>query len=465
MVSGHVRPFCLIRLILYKVKMNKVFLTLFIMSVMGGLRLSAQTVVPEWRDSTQLRLKFVLADGDSVGGDYAVRAVPMLTGGKGDTLRLKPVVFRGKRNMRYIERARYYGTAPAAVGDEVAAGSEVAYDVTLTRAEHPWLWGRGGACLTVGRTKEGCCDVIPMTPVSRGCFVYVPPFVPMLANVPDNTGKAGELERSNPVLQHISKYRPYDSSRILRKEKGALYVHFPLDKWLLLHDFRDNAATLDRIVSITRDIMADTTSTVKTIQIIGLASVEGSVERNRRLAGNRAAALKAYIQRMVPTPDSLYECVNGGEAWTELRDQIADTDCQWRDALLAIIDNETDPDRRERRIKTLDNGRAYAYLKDNVLGDQRNSGYMRIYYDYVPDHAARTINAATELLRQGRYDEAKRMLLTVKADRRSWNALGVAYYMTGGEAEALDWFRRSAADGNPQAKDNLRQAEEIKARR
>ena len=417
----------------------------------------------QWQDSTSVSVAFTLAE-DGVGSDYAVRAVPVLVGENGDTLRLDPTVFRGKRNMRYAMRQRYYGLAGKVAGVELPLGQAREYGVGLSRADYPWLWN-GKVTVSVVRTKEGCCDVVPLQPVPVGGFVYVPPFVPRLADVPDNTGKAGQLERDNPVLLHISKYRPYDKTRILRKEKGALYVHFPVGKAVINHGFRDNAPTLDRIVSITRDIMADTTSTVKCIQIIGLASVEGAVLPNSRLAGSRATALKRYIQQRVPTADSLYECVNGGEAWTELRDQIADSRSQWRDELLRIIDNEADPDRRESCIRSLAGGKAYAYLKDNVLSDQRNSGYLRIYYDYVPDTAARTINRATDLLRQGRYGEARRMLLTVKDDRRAWNALGTACYMTGAEDEAIGFFRRAAQDGNRQAADNLRQAEDIKARR
>ena len=417
----------------------------------------------QWQDSTSVSVAFTLAE-DGVGSDYAVRAVPVLVGENGDTLRLDPTVFRGKRNMRYAMRQRYYGLAGKVAGVELPLGQAREYGVGLSRADYPWLWN-GKVTVSVVRTKEGCCDVVPLQPVPVGGFVYVPPFVPRLADVPDNTGKAGQLERDNPVLQHISKYRPYDDTRILRKEEGTLVVHFPLDKADLRLDFRDNGPTLDRIVSITRDIMADTTSTVKVIQIIGLASVEGPVSRNRALAGRRAEALKAYIQKRVPTPDALYEVVNGGEAWTELRDQIADEQSAWRDQLLDIIDNDADPDRRERRIKALDNGRAYDYLKEHILKDQRNSGYLRIYYDYVPDTAARTINDATALMRQGRYDEARQQLLTVKADPRSWNALGVAYYMTGDEDTATAYFRKSADTGNQQAKDNLRQAEEIKKRK
>lgn len=421
---------------------------------------SAGGVTVEWKDSTRVRIMFPLTDGAGMGGNYAVCVTPVLTGGQGDSLRLHPVMFRGKANRRYMERGRLYGTEPPASARELAAGDTVCYEAVVSRKDAPWLW-QGRVEVGALREKDGCCEVEPLPARAIGHLVYVPPFVPVFSAVEDNTGKAGELQRDNPVLEHISKYRPYDSTRILRKEKGALYVHFPLDKSALSRDFRGNAATLDRIVDITRAVMADSTSSVRVIQIVGLASVEGPQRLNRRLAGERARVLKDYVQRLVPTPDSLYEVVNGGEAWTELRDQIADSRSPWRDRLLAVIDTEKDADRRERLIRQLDGGRAYAWLKSDVLADQRNSGYLRIYYDYVPDTAARTINAASGLMGQGRYDEALRMLLTVRDDSRAQNALGVAYYMTGRRGESLGCFRRAAAGGNAQAVENLRQCETI----
>mgnify|MGYP003177755262 CR=1 FL=1 len=97
-----------------------------------------------------------------------------------DTLRLEPTVFRGKRNMRYIERARYYGTAGPAVGDELSAGQAKEYSVELSRGDYPWLWA-DKVSLAVERTKEGCCDVIHMQPVPVGSLMYVPAFAPVLA--------------------------------------------------------------------------------------------------------------------------------------------------------------------------------------------------------------------------------------------------------------------------------------------
>lgn len=415
-------------------------------------------------DSLSMRLTYVLAGDPHMGSNYAVCYTPVLTNGRGDSLQLQPLTFRGRRNMRYVQRGRFYQTLPQAAAPELPLNASQEQQVTLLRRDYPWLW-QGRISLTAKAVKEGCCDVIPLPDSPMGSFAWVPPFVPVFSDVADNTGKAGELQHDNPVLQHISKYRPYDDTRILRKEKGALYVHFPLDQSTLQHDFRDNALTLDRIEQITRAIMADSTSSVKIIQIVGLASVEGPRANNVRLAGARAEALKQYIQQRVPTPDALYECVNGGEAWTELRDQIADSQFEGRNELLRIIDSDADADRKEQLIKQLHGGRPYAYLRSNVLSDQRNSGYVRIYYDYVPDTVAKVINEAVDLMKEEKYAEALALLEPVAYDKRSHGPLGVAHYMTGNEQKGVEYMRLAAADGNQNARRNMEQIEAIEATR
>ena len=289
---------------------------------------------------------------------------------------------------------------------------------------------------------------------------------------PDFTGRAGQLQKENPVLAHVSQYRPYDRTRILRRDKDALYVHFPLAKSVLRTDFRDNASVMERIVDITRQIMADTASSVKVIQIIGLASIEGSIAGNETLATNRALALQHYVQDQLQIPDSLFDTVGGGEAWAEFRDQMEEVvnDSTVRNGApveelrqaLAIIDSERNADVRERKLRRMNGGRTWKYIKEHILSDQRNSGYVRIYYDYVPDKAAKIINEASQLLTNDCSDchhEALRLLLTVRSDERALNALGTAYWLCGQQQEALECFRQAAARGNADAQENLRRIE------
>ena len=312
-------------------------------------------------------------------------------------------------------------------------------------------------------------EVVPEEPIIPMPAVPEPePFKAAVHAVAPNTGVAGQLQKDNPILAHVSQYKPYDRTRILRRDKDALYVHFPLAKSELRADFRDNRAVLDRIVDLTQKIMADTTSSVKIIQIIGLASIEGSIAGNEKLATNRAIALQRYVQDQLQIPDSLFDAVGGGEAWAEFRDQLSEcvaTESPHKAELqqaLNIIDSENNANVREQKLRRLNRGRTWKYIKEHILSEQRNSGYIRIYYDYVPDKAAATINEASELLSTDCSDchhEALRMLLTVRNDERALNALGLAYWLCGQKEEALDCFRRAAANGNEDAQENLRQLE------
>ena len=444
--------------------MKKSILTLVLL-IIALLSVSAQKpIVHSASNGDFLELNYTITPAKP-GSAYSLVITPMLCGLK-DTVRLEPTIIRGTRNARKYHRDMRlnhkqqtelpYRTAKQA--DPIVG--QMAFDVHNT----DWM-KEEPLTLCVLTEQEGCCKVETLSVECSDPIRYEAPkkvftFVPALADVADDTGVAGALMKDNPVLEHISKYRPYDSSRILRKEKGMLYVHFPLDKTTLLRDFRDNAPILDRIVDITRQIMADSTSHVEKIQIVGLASVEGPQKRNNFLGEGRAEALKDYVQARVDTPDELYECINGGEAWTELRDQINDSDSHYRQQMLDIIDSEPNLDRREAKLKALDRGKAYAYLRDNVLSDQRNSGYVRIYYDYVPDAAAATINKASALLRQEKYDEALALLRTVQSDQRAQNALGVALYMTGDKEAGIRCFEAAAGNGNAEAIQNLKQLQE-----
>ena len=318
-------------------------------------------------------------------------------------------------------------------------------------------------------------------PVETPIVVSVPPFAPQVPDVKEFGGVADSLMQLYPILVPMDKYRPYDATRILRKEKGVLYVHFPLDKTDLRRDFRDNAERLDRIIDITRLIMADTTSTVRRMQIVGLASIEGKFPHNRELGDGRAIAMQRYVQRELGVPDSLFDTTGGAEAWTEFRDQINDLRILLSggqvqphgngiysipstagitlgevNQLLDIIDSSDQPDEKERRIKQMNRGKTYAYLKENILSDQRNSGYIRVYWDHKPDRRAQAINRASQLLRQGNAEAALRELTPeVRRDPRSFNTLGCALYMTGDITSAITYLQRAAEQGNRQAEENL----------
>lgn len=424
-----------------------------VLPVRGMAGAVADSVRLEWQDSTRLNLRFPLSAGDvRVKSDYRLVVTPRLVGADGNSLELEPVSFAGHRNRLAQQRAARLAGLPVPAGREYAANGEMVYEVSLPIVE--WM-RHTPVTLTLRREKDGCCQTEELPPLALATGKYVHPFVPVPIPVDPHLSVAEEIAVREPVLRPIEEYEPYNPEIPLRKMKGALFVHFPVGKSVLRPDFRENAATLDKIVDMMRRIKADSTSSVVKVVIVGLASPEGPVALNNRLAGNRAKALRDYVAGRIDMPASVYEVVNGGEAWADLRDVIDESLLPEREQMLRIIDETPDVNLRERKLMSLKGGRPFAYLKQSVFADQRNSGYIRVYYEAVPDKGAEAINRAVQLVRQKRYEEALRLLDTVQNDERSLNTRGVVYYMLGRKTEAIRCFERAVRARNKDARRNL----------
>ena len=444
---------------------------LYILLLSFPLLAGAQQVTltdTEWSgNGRQLRFGYdIRPDRHKSLCSYSTTVTPMLCG-QNDTLLLEPVTWRGRTNAKKQRRTAYFSHTDFDENyRDIKDTSSVSRQMLLDVNDYPWLKEDKNITLCATTTVEDCsCDAGPAL-VCEQLSERPKDFVPVLAVVPEKGGRAEEMQSYHTILEPFAAYRPYDKTRILRKEEGALYVFFPLDKIELRYDFRENAPVLDTIINITRQIAEDTASIIRRIQIIGLASVEGPLEHNIWLANERALALQKYIQDRISLPDSLFDTIGGGEAWTEFRDQMndlrlaggnGDLSLSEIEEVLRIIDTEADPVRREQQLKAMNGRRTYPKLKPIILADQRNSGYLRIYWDRVPDPAAAVINQASLLVQQERYEEAVVLLDAVKEDPRCFNTLGSALYMLGNYVDGLDYIRRAAEAGNPDAINNMQQ--------
>ena len=254
----------------------------------------------------------------------------------------------------------------------------------------------------------------------------------------------------------MEEYKPYNPNVPLRKMKNALFVHFHVNKANIDTTYRENKATLHRILDLIAQVNADTLSEVKKVRIIGLASPEGPVKFNQKLSEKRALALKDYLfDNGAELDEDAIELIAGGEAWADLLDVIAESDLEGRDELLEQLRNAEDPNNREVLLRRHNRGKSYRYLVQSVFADQRNSGYIQVFYDAVVDTAANTINKAVSLLQQGKAAEAAALLEPLK-DNRKWNAYGSALYMLDRKPEALEAFKKGVEWKNDGAKENLK---------
>ena len=247
--------------------------------------------------------------------------------------------------------------------------------------------------------------ILPDAPVSLDTVARVHPVAdttavepPVIETEPENDTETDVESTSparHPLLRPIADYVPYSPDLILRRDEGSVPVSFQFAKYALLRSVyvrgqqRDNGEGLDTIVSVVNDAIQDESIEPVKVQIVGFASIDGNQWGNDRLALRRANAVKSYIQWKTGLPEEAFEVVCGGEAWSELMDELTQrheagesklTQAEY-DRVLHIVDTVKDLDTRELRIKELAGGAVYQKLLATLFADQRSAVCVRIYYD------------------------------------------------------------------------------------
>lgn len=406
----------------------------------------------EWFGSERLKVSFPISVGDvKLSTNDRVVVKPVLRSADGEEMALPMLEFAGKQNKKYFDRKAVLDKtdrlAVYAADDTVEYMQEIAVE--------PWM-RKSDLTVVMLRDFEDCCTVTPIAPVTVAQTKYVEPVKPTFDPVIPHISVAEVLAKSNPIMIPMDKYEPYNPNVPLRKMKNALFVHFHVNKANIDTTYRENKATLHRILDLIAQVNADTLSEVKKVRIIGLASPEGPVVFNQKLSEKRAVALKDYlIDNGAELDEDAIELIAGGEAWADLLDVIAESNLDGRDELLEQLRNAEDPNNREVLLRRHNRGKSYRYLVQSVFADQRNSGYIQVFYDAVVDTAANTINKAVSLLQQGKAAEAVAMLEPLN-DNRKWNAYGSALYMLDRKQEALEAFKKGVEWKNDGAKENLK---------
>lgn len=267
-------------------------------------------------------------------------------------------------------------------------------------------------------------------------------FVVQLQDVKAPETVADRLAKKNTWVIPIANYRPLD--RLAKPDIDSLLcVNYELNSDLLKREYRQNAQVLDRIKNAVETIYKAETTDELLISIVGLASIEGPQRRNDTLSVRRARAVAQYLNQYTHVSSSHFEIIGKGEAWDWFRNQLNTTDPRCV-KLLDIICSEPDADVREQKIKA--DAALYAFVKENYLSNQRNSGYIRVYYSNKPDEVTLRWNGPVmDMLKNRRYRDVVKtvradesLFARVKEDAEAANAYGVALYFVAQEEDSLD---------------------------
>ena len=150
------------------------------------------------------------------------------------------------------------------------------------------------------------------------------------------------------------------------------YIQFFVGDTRVVDTLGDNRRQLDKITSLMRRIVEHQEFYVDTITLTAASSPEGDYRFNERLSQERAQALKrCLVRRYGRSIDTMLTVRWVAEDWTELTNRIrTDREIGNRDAILELIAEEKNPDRREQAIRQRF-PKDYAYIRSVIYPQLR----------------------------------------------------------------------------------------------
>lgn len=180
-----------------------------------------------------------------------------------------------------------------------------------------------------------------------------------------------------PVLSYVQP----QAEAIKRRELVAeAFLDFVVNKTDIRPDYMNNPRELKKITDLLRELYSDSTISIRSINVVGYASPEGSYAGNRRLSEGRAQALVGYLSYQFSAPRGVYRVSYGGENWQGLK-QAVDS-LAWFEYRTQVLDLLTPlyPDvdaqqstRYKRQIAGLGRGEPYRYLLKEVYPSLRKA--------------------------------------------------------------------------------------------
>ena len=194
------------------------------------------------------------------------------------------------------------------------------------------------------------------------------------------------------VYTPVFVYLPPDVEPVkVREVKGSAYIDFPVNRTEIHEDYRNNPVELRKIRQTIDVVRNDPDVRITSLSIKGYASPEGTYANNTRLAKGRTATLKTYVRELYHFPDNVILTSYEPEDWSGLEAYVDSTNLKNRDAILALIRSNVEPDAKEKMIKST-YPEDYQFLLKNVYPGLRHS-------DYVVQYVVRTYTSAEEIRR------------------------------------------------------------------
>lgn len=488
-----------------------IYIIMLLLLLPGKTEGQAIRIIPQkisvHNDSIHIALSMDL-NSVKPGSLTALTFTPVLTDPT-HRLPLSPVVVSGTQRSRYEQRERALSDKAAPAPYRIIRGNmsgQVDYKVTVPYAS----WMAHAALLLTQEIKD-CCDLrLLATDTLTGNLAlgsdHTPSPTPHRARKPRRTSVtlSGEtLAGCIPMVSYLTPLPKKNGKQ--RSDKTTLYIDYPLNKYDIFPDFRNNRQELGKIDSILMPVLESGYTKIKQISIRGYASPDGPYRRNEKLSTNRSQHFTNYIKNIYRLPQELFTVSSVAEDWDGLIRLLEQTDPPYKQEVLSTIhryglseDSEKQlmelPDNVYgklcsdlfpllRRIEvTVNYEIARIETKDAVTliysypellsleemyevaryyrpGTMQYREVYEIAAYHFPQDVIANVNAASAVMLSGDLKSAWNYLSKVEDDPRAWNNMGVLTLMEGDPAGAAIWFRKAVGVEPMKARANLEKAE------
>lgn len=165
-----------------------------------------------------------------------------------------------------------------------------------------------------------------------------------------------------------------------RSANSSVKIDYPSGKTNIIIGYGNNAAELNKIDKLFRNILDDKMVTVNSITITGYSSPEGTYAANQRLATARAKSFQQYLMSKHDLRGVKVVTGAVGEDWDGLVELIDNSHMPYKDEVLNIIASTDIFDGREKKLMLLKGGNPYRDMLQNMFPALRRIG---IEVDYA----------------------------------------------------------------------------------
>ena len=331
--------------------MKKIFI-LFLLIAIGGMGAFAKSIkkivpidltVQKEKEKVVVSFKIQANAVRLPSKNYKLILTPILYKGEDEQL-LKPIVFDTRRTRIMEERN---GIPPMENSYIAPNKEEICYTVEIPY--QPWM---DDSSVKLEQLLTGCCTEKSLTTLLEGTYKLIAAQPPL----PDT-----QVEAKQPFIRY---------------EFGTANVEFPQGRFILLEDFRNNRAELQKIRNSIEKVRNEKGAVITGIEIQGSCSPEAPWAYNTKLAAERTKVVKNYINTRYGVDPNLIKDSSVPEDWDRFKQLIELSDIAEKDKILAVINSNETPDEKDMELSKIP---IYGYLLRNIYPQLRHVDYKIQY--------------------------------------------------------------------------------------